>query len=84
VKVVIHIEREPYDRLLALVGSQSREHTLLRNGAIIHNESGGVDSKMIEFICDPEQATSLLGAARKLCPEAAHQIESCIERSSSN
>jgi hypothetical protein len=74
VKVLIEITPERYELFLAECDITSREYTILKNGVISRDQSDGRDRRVIEILCDEDEATQLLDAAARLYPDAAPAI----------
>jgi hypothetical protein len=72
--MLMRISAEHYDRFVAACDNKSPEYTILKNGCIVHDREAGYDHKMVEILCNREEATKLFEASTKLCPEAAPGI----------
>jgi len=74
-KVLIEMSPEQYELFVAECDIKSPEYSILKN-AIVHRESD--DGRAIRLLCDKDEATQLLQAARRLYPDAAASITKAI------
>ena len=78
-KVLIEISPEQYDLLVAECDIKSREYTILKNGVVARNIRDGVSRRIVEILCDEDEATELLKAARQFYPDAVPAIKQSLE-----
>jgi hypothetical protein len=75
VKAMIRISAEHYDALLANCDPSCLEYATLKNGTSIHYRKNGHELRIIEILCEVEQADAIFGLATKNCPDALPAIE---------
>ena len=75
-KILVEMSPEHYDNLLGKVSRDSVEYSLLKNGLV----TGGAakENRIIEIACELSKAKTLLHVARRLCPEAAFEIDKAV------
>jgi hypothetical protein len=75
-KILVEMSPEHYDNLLSKVSSDSVEYSLLKNGIV----TGGAakENRIIEIACELSEAKTLLHVTRRLCPEAAFEIDKAV------
>jgi hypothetical protein len=74
VKLVIAISPEHYDPFLKECEIGSREYTSLKNAIVALSSNDGHERRIIQILCDEDEAAHLLDAANRLYPEAAQAI----------
>jgi hypothetical protein len=76
-KVLIEMSPEQYELFVAECDIKSPEYSILKN-AIVPRE--GNDGRVISLLCDKDEATQLLQAARQFYPDAAASIAKAIDQ----
>ena len=77
-KVLIEMPEEHYDLLVAECNITSREYSILKNGVVTRDQQSGSDRRMIEILCETEEADQLLDIANRLYPSAVPDIVKAI------
>jgi len=75
-KVLIAMSPEHYELFAAECDIKSPEYSILKN-AIVSRDDG----RAINLLCDENEATQLLQAARQLYPAAADPIAKALDQS---
>jgi len=78
VKILIEISPEHYDHFVAKCDGESREYAILKNGVVTRDPNND-ETRVIEILCDKEEAMKLRDAASRLCPEAAPVIKDALD-----
>lgn len=73
-KVVIEISPEHYDGFVKECDVSSAQYTILKNGIVTCDQSGGIEQRRIVILCEEENAVALLDYALRVYPEAARAI----------
>ena len=69
---------EDYDLFVAGCDIASREYSILKNGIIASDQSDRRQRRVIEILCDKDEAVLLLGAATELYPALVPAITEAI------
>lgn len=77
-RTLIEMPTEHYDLFLAECDITSREYSILKNGLVLRTDNSG-EKRVIEILCDKEEADRLLDAARRLYPKAVPAIEARLD-----
>lgn len=77
-RTLIEMPVEHYDLLLAECDIASREYSILKNGLVLRTDNSG-EKRVIEILCDKEEAEKLLDAASRLYPKAVPVIEARLD-----
>jgi hypothetical protein len=80
VKIVVAISPKHYDPFLKECQINSREYAILKNTLVASSSNDGQEQRIIEILCDEDEATHLLDAANRLYPEAGQSIWTAINR----
>ncbi len=73
-KMLIQISHAYHERLVSQLVNKSALYYTLMNGMKIVSPGAGETEKVVEFICDADEAQRLVETAEQCCPEAASQI----------
>lgn len=68
---------ERYDPFVAKCDITSREYSILKNSLVFREQNGG-EKRVIELVCETDEALTLLYAANRLCPEAVPIIKDAL------
>jgi hypothetical protein len=83
-KIMIEMSPEHYDGLLSKVPTQALAYSVLKNGIVESRPEGGNERRIIDILCEPTEAETVLGIASELWPKAALEIKDSIIREASN
>ena len=73
-KMLIQISHAYHERLVSQLVDKSALYYTLMNGMKIVSPGADETEKVVEFICDADEAQRLVETAKQCCPEAASQI----------
>jgi hypothetical protein len=79
-KILIEMPPEHYDPLVGKCDSESPEYSTLINGMVVRHPDTG-EKRVIEILCDKEEAVRLLDTASRLYPEAVPALKAGIDSS---
>ena len=80
-KVLIEMSPEQYELFVAECDIKSPEYSILKNAIVPRREGDpAYDARAISLLCDKDEATQLLQAARRLYPDAAASIAKAIDQ----
>jgi hypothetical protein len=68
-KIMIQMSPENYDGLLSKVSTESLVYSVLRNGIVESRSEGGAERRVIDILCEPNEAEILLGVATEVWPK---------------
>jgi hypothetical protein len=77
-KVTIELPLENYDQLLHQCETSSPEFSVLVNGCIDRRPVGDHVERIVQILCETEQAVGLLSRATRDCPEAIAAIKQAL------
>jgi hypothetical protein len=77
VKILIKIPPEHYDLFVAECDITSREYSILKNAVVARDISD--DKRVIEILCDTEEADRLLDLAKRRYPEVVPSIRAGLD-----
>ena len=75
--LLIQLPAEHYDLFAAACEITSPEYTILKNNIVARHQSSD-EQPTVEILCDMDEATLLLEAARRVYPEAVPFIEDAL------
>lgn len=78
-KILIDMSPEDYDLFVAECDIKSPDYSILKNGVVAHDPQAGCDQRVIQILCNHEEAAQLLDAARRLYPKAMPAIRQGME-----
>lgn len=76
-KILIKIPPEHYDLFVAECDITSREYSILKNAVVARDISE--DKRVIEILCDTEEADRLLDLAKRRYPEVVPSIRAGLD-----
>ena len=79
-KLLIEMPVEIYDGIIVKLERLSREYSILKNGMIVRHSEAGDDERVLEIVCEHEEAIMLLDSATRLYPDAASAIANAIDK----
>ena len=79
-KVLIEMPPEQYELFVAECDIKSPEYSILKNAIVPREGDPAYDGRAISLLCDKDEATQLLQAARRLYPDAAASIAKAIDQ----
>jgi len=74
---MIAMHPEHYDPFLARCDLTSREYSILKNSPVFREQNGD-EKRVIELLCEQDEALTLLYAATRHCPEAVPVIKNAL------
>ena len=60
---------DKYEHLLAECDITSRQYSILKNAVIVTQQNGGTH-KVVEIVCNKDEAAKLIGVTSQLYPDA--------------
>lgn len=79
-KVLIEMSPEQYELFVAECDIKSPEYSILKNAIVLRDGDPAYGGRAISLLCDTDEATQLLQAARRLYPDAAASIAKAIDQ----
>ena len=76
-KILIKIPPEHYDLFVAECDITSREYSILKNAVVARDIND--DKRVIEILCDTEEADRLLDLAKRRYPEIVPAIRAGLD-----
>jgi len=78
VKILIEFSPGHYELFVAECDIRSREYSILKNAVVLKDQNSD-EKRVIEILCDKEEAERLLDAAGRLYPKAIPAIEAGMD-----
>ena len=78
-KVLIEIPLEHYQLFIAACDTTSREYTILKNAIILLSSGINPNQRIVQFMCDEDEAHKLLRIAGLVCHEVTGPISGAID-----
>ena len=78
-KVLIEIPLEHYELFVATCDTTSREYTILKNAIILLSPGTNPNQRIVQFMCDEDEAHKLLRIAGLVCHEVTGWISAAID-----
>ena len=78
-KVLIEIPLEHYELFVAACDTTSREYTILKNAIILLSPGTNPNQRIVQFMCDEDEAHKLLRIAGLVCHEVTGWISAAID-----
>jgi hypothetical protein len=80
VKVLIEIPPEHYDLFVAECDIASRDYTVLKNSVVANDAPLDPDRRVIQILCDEDEALSLLATASRVYPQVVPAIRAALAK----
>ena len=78
-KVLIELPLEHYELFVAACETTSREYTILKNAIILLSPRTNRNQRIVQFMCDEDEAHKLLCIAGLVCHEVTGGISAAID-----